>query len=297
MDILHLHYFIEVARQKSFTKASQSLHVSQPSISKVIKTLENELGVMLFERLGREIALTDVGQAVFERAKSVVSEFQDLSREIHDIVHIQRGELIVGLPPMVGSRFFPKIIGKFKSKYPLVDLKLIEVGSRQIELDVKSGMLDLGVVALPLIEKDIASVSFVHEKLRVVFPKGHILSSCSAVKFGDLKYENFILYSDDFSLNDLIYEQCRLQKFTPKVVCQSSHWDFIVEMVAERLGIALLPETICKGLDGRCISLPLYQSPIPWNLALIWKKNKYLSYAAREWLQLSKEHYFSPYSP
>lgn len=291
MDILHLNYFIEVARQKSFTKASRTLLVSQPSISKVIKTLENELGVTLFIRRGREIELTDVGKAVFKRAQIVVSEFNDLSNEIHDVVNIQYGEITVGLPPMIGANFFPKIIRKFKKRYPKVTLKLIEVGSKQIELDVKNGILDIGVVALPLSEQNVNHFSFINEVLQVVLPVRHTLAGSESLLLTDLKDEDFILYSNDFSLNDLIYEQCENHKFTPNVICQSSHWDFIAEMVAENLGIALLPETICKDLDGRFVSIPLAQTTIPWNLALIWKKDKYLSFAAREWLKLAKENF------
>ncbi|MBP2631542.1 MAG: transcriptional regulator, LysR family [Firmicutes bacterium] len=292
MDILHLTYFIEVARQKSFTKASQLLHVSQPSISKVIKTLENELDVTLFERLGREIELTDVGHAVFKRAQSVVSEFHDLSNEIHDVVNIKHGEITIGLPPMVGSRFFPSIIGEFKKTYPQVMLKLIEVGSKQVELDVKNGLLDIGVMALPLIDKDIESFTFVKEELKVVLRRDHPLATSKKLSLDKLRDEDFILYSNDFSLNDLIYKECQKNNFSPTFVCQSSQWDFIAETVNAGLGIALLPETICKELDPkRLLSIPLYNALIPWNLAIIWKKNKYQSFATREWLKLCKKNF------
>lgn len=297
MDILHLTYFIEVARQKSFTKASQLLHVSQPSISKVIKTLENELGVTLFERLGREIELTDVGHAVFKRAQSVVSEFHDLSNEIHDVVNIKHGEITIGLPPMVGSRFFPSIIGKFKKAYPQVMLKLIEVGSKQVELDVKNGLLDIGVIALPLTESDIESFTFVKEELKVVLRRDHPLANFEKLSLDKLRDEDFILYSNDFSLNGLIHKECQKNNFSPTIVCQSSQWDFIAETVDAGLGIALLPETICKELDPkRLLSIPLYNALIPWNLAIIWKKNKYQSFATREWLKLCKKNFKTQYT-
>lgn len=292
MDILHLTYFIEVARLKSFTKASQELHVSQPSISKVIKTLENELGVTLFERLGREIELTDVGHAVYNRAQSVVGEFHDLSNEIRDVVNIKHGEILIGLPPMIGSKFFPDIIGEFKKQHPQVMLKLIEVGSKQVELDVKNGLLDIGVIALPLTESNIDNFTFIREKLQVVMRSDHPLASHSFLTLKELSQEDFILYSNDFSLNDLIYQECQKNNFSPNVVCQSSQWDFIVEMVGARLGIALLPEIICKRLDQqRFTSIKLQDTIIPWNLAIIWKKNKYKSFATREWLKLCKAHF------
>jgi len=122
MDILHLTYFTEVARLKSFTKASQYLHVSQPSISKVIKTLENELGVLLLERSGRQIELTDAGQALLQRAQDVLIAMDNLSNELTDIIGLQTGRLVIGLPPMVGARFFPSLIGEFKHCYPGVEI-------------------------------------------------------------------------------------------------------------------------------------------------------------------------------
>lgn len=292
MDILHLHYFSEVAKQRSFTKAANILHVSQPSISKVVKTLENELGVTLFERLGRDVILTDVGAAVFHRAQFIVNEFNDLSKEIHDVANVRRGKITIGLPPMVGACFFPQIIHEFKRTHPQVALKLIEVGSKQIELDVKNDVLDIGVFALPLTVSGIDSVLLTHEPLQAVFPITHPLAIKKIISLKELKSEDFILYRDDFSLNDLIYEECQKNGFVPNVVCQSSQWDFIVEMVGAKLGIALLPQTICDDLDTeRFKILPLENTPIPWNLAFIWKKNKYLSFAAREWIRIAKLHF------
>lgn len=292
MDILHLHYFIEVARQKSFTKASQSLHVSQPSISKVVKTLENELGVMLLERLGREVALTDVGRAVFDRAQLIVSEFHDLSAEIHDVANVKSGKIIVGLPPMVGACFFPQIIRTFKHAYPQVTLKLFEAGSKQVELDVKNGLLDLGVVAMPLSETGVESHRIVSEPLHVVLPKEHAFAQKKIISLKELKSEDFILYSDDFSLNDLIHQECHKNNFVPNIVCQSAQWDFIVKMVGAHLGVALLPETICRDLDqARFSTVALRGAPIIWTLAIIWKNNKYLSFAAREWIRLAQQHF------
>jgi DNA-binding transcriptional LysR family regulator len=292
VDILHLTYFLEVVRHKSFTKASQTLHVSQPSISKVVKTLENELGVILLERSGREIELTDAGKAVFQRAQRVVFEFQDMTTELADVIGLRRGEITIGLPPMVGSRFFPKVIGNFRESYPLVQIKLIEVGSKQIEIGVQNGTLDLGVVALPLGEDNFETFPFMRESLQFVLYNEHPLAQHTILSLDALRHEMFILYRDDFSLHDHILTQCQQSGFTPQVACQSSQWDFIVEMVGAKLGIALLPETICKELDpARFRSIPMCNPAIPWDLAIICKHNKYLSFAAREWLRLTKAYF------
>lgn len=292
MDILHLSYFLEVARKKSFTKASQTLRVSQPSISKVIKTLENELNVTLLERTGREIELTDAGKVVFEKAQHVVLEFQDLTSELGEIFNLQRGEITIGLPPMVGARFFPKVIGLFRQTYPHIQIKLIEVGSKQIERGVEEGTLDIGVIALPASLEGLETFSFVNEALCVVLHLDHPLAEKHEITLSALKEEPFVLYKEDFSLYDHILDQCQSRGFRPAIACQSSQWDFIGEMVGAKLGIALLPETICKELDKerfRCI--PLTDPVIPWKLAIIRKKNRYLSFAAREWLKFTKNFF------
>ncbi len=199
------------------------------------------------------------------------------------------GKLTVGIPPMVGTCFFSQIIREFKKTHPQIILKLIEVGSKQVEFDVKTGMLDIGIIAFPLTESGIDSYTIIKESLQVVMQYDHPFANKKIIGLDELKSEDFILYRDDFSLNDLIYKECQKNNFIPNVVCKSSQWDFIVEMVGDRLGIALLPKTICRDLDKkRFICIPLKNAPILWNLAIVWKKNRYLSFAAREWICLSK---------
>src|SRR5574342_684376 len=112
MDIRHLEYFSEVAEQLSFTKASQMLHVSQPSISKAIKNLEGELGVPLFYRSSKQLELTDAGKAVLMNAKKVLEAFKNLTLELTDLMDLKSGEIRIGIPPIVGAAFFSKLISQ-----------------------------------------------------------------------------------------------------------------------------------------------------------------------------------------
>lgn len=91
MDIRHLTYFLEVARLKSFTKASQSLYVSQPTISKMVKNLEDELGVQLFYRNGRQVEMTDAGQTMYTQASEITQSFQNLTSELNDLMNVKKG--------------------------------------------------------------------------------------------------------------------------------------------------------------------------------------------------------------
>ncbi|GLX66441.1 cidABC operon transcriptional activator CidR [Paenibacillus glycanilyticus] len=290
MDIRHLQYFVEAARFQSFTKAAQSLYITQPTISKMIKNLEEELGVVLFERTGKRIKLTDAGSILLEQAQQMVQSFGQMNSRLSELMEMKVGHIRIGLPPMVGVTFFPRIIGKFREKYPKITMQLFEHGAKKVEADVGSGELDIGVILLPTNEEKFDSFCFLRQDLMLVVPSSHKLANRDEVPFIELKDEPFLLFHEDFTLHDRIIAECEKLGFHPDVVYKSTQWDFISEMVAANMGIALLPEAICHELDQeRLRVIPLTSPSIPWHLALIWRKDSYLSFATREWIAFARE--------
>ncbi|BAU26328.1 DNA-binding transcriptional LysR family regulator [Aneurinibacillus soli] len=290
MDIRHLQYFLKVAQLKSFTKAAQALYITQPTISKMIKSIEEELGVVLFNRLGKQVELTDAGQVMFIQAQDIVHSFQNLSFELDDLMNIKKGNIRIGLPPMIGSSFFPKVLGKFREQYPDVTIQLVEDGAKKVEADVENGGLDIGVVLSPTNEELFHSFSLVKEKLMLLVHPSHSLANREMVCLPELAQESFVFFREDFALHDRIIAECVQAGFQPHVTYESSQWDFISEMVAANLGIAFLPEPICRELDAERIRvLPLIEPIIPWHLIMIWRKDRYLSFAAREWIRFTQD--------
>jgi DNA-binding transcriptional LysR family regulator len=285
MEIRPLRYFVEVVRLRSFTRAAESLHISQPSISKMIKNLEDELGVVLLDRSARGVQLTDAGEVVYARATQVVGSLDDLSTELDDLLGLHRGAVRVGIPPMVGVSFFPGVLAEFHALYPHVALRLYEQGARRVEQAVAEGDLDLGIVLLPVDDEQFETFPFVQEHLQLVVHPGHPLAGRTEVSLRDLDRLPFVLFREDFALHGRIRRLCDRLGVELNIVCESSQWDFIGEMAAAGLGVALLPETICRRLDpDRVRTVPLTDPPIPWHLAVIWRRDRYLSFAARGWL-------------
>jgi len=292
MDIRHLTYFIEVAHHLSFTKAAQALHITQPSISKMIKLLEEELDVILFHRSAKQIELTDAGKALLYQAEQILNSFQNLTSELSDVINAKRGSITIGLPPMVGARFFSKIISDFTANYPRITLTLLEVGSQEIQVGIEQGGLDIGIVMLPVDDSIFESTSIINEPLMLIVSPEHLLANQSLIELHQLKDENFIFFKESFTLHNLIIKRCIQSGFTPNIVFKSSHWDFITEMVAIHFGIALLPKTICQDLNPELIKvIPIVDPIIYWNLGIIWKKDRYLSFAAKEWLTFATHHF------
>lgn len=290
MDLRQIEYFTEVAKQLSFTKAAATLHVSQPSISKAIQNLETELGVPLFYRSSKQLELTDAGEAVLKNAKQVLAACQNLYAEISDLSHLKKGRIRIGIPPIVGAEFFSKLISHYKEKYPYVDIALTEVGTKQIRADIDRGELDIGLVCSATSNENLETLCFLRDPLQLIVHKENPLARRTSVKIEDLREQSFIIYRKDFVLYDQIIEQCKLAGFYPTIACETTQKDLFIEMVQAKLGIALLPKKIANKIQYDSINaIDFANMPIHLELGITWKKNKYLSVAVREFIEVAKQ--------
>ncbi len=292
MDIRQLTYFLEVANQSSFSKASQNLHLSQPTLSKMVKNLEEELDVVLFDRSTRRMQLTEAGETVKFHAQMVLQSIGHLQTALQEIKQLRQGRFSLGLPPVIGSSFFPRIIAQFQQRHPQIHMRIVEEGGRRVEEHLLEGNLDLGVVVMPVDEELFEVLPLVERDLQLVVHPSHPLAAREEVQLTDLKEETFIMFQQGFSLYDRVREACIQAGFEPKVGYESTQWDFIGEMAAAGLGIGLLPDTVCRKLDPSRVKVIAATDPkIHWNLALIWRKDGYLSHAARGWVDFVRSYF------
>lgn len=291
MDIRQIEYFTEVAKHLSFTKAATTLHVSQPSISKAIQNLEAELDVPLFYRSSKKLELTDAGQAVLINAQQVLDAFKNMRSELTDLTELKKGKIRIGIPPIVGAAFFSKLVSQYKEKYPYVEILLTEVGSKKIRQGVEAGELDIGLICNLLVTNDnLEAISILKDPLMLIVHQDHPLAGRSVVEMQELEQQTFIIYQKDFTLYDRIIEECTKNGFFPTIACETSQKDLIIEMVAAKLGIALLPKKICDHMQNDALrAIPFKEESIFLELGMTWKKNKYLSYALREFIHLAHE--------
>lgn len=285
VDIRHLNYFIEVAKHKSFTKASKAMHLSQSTLSKVVKDLEEELNVELIDRSNKNIELTEAGEIVFAEGKAIIESLNDLSVNLYDLMNLKKGKIKIGIPPIIGFLFFPKIIKGFNDLYPDITLKISEDDSKKVKQEVKEGKLYLGVVILPVDEKDFDVVPLVDEELALFVHHSHPLANSQQIEMSELEHEDFILFKQKL-INDLILQECARAGFQPKIAYEISEWGFISEMISENLGISICPKPIAKKFDQELIKAVSIVNPkFPWKLGLISKKQKHPSPAVREFIQ------------
>ncbi|MFA8438458.1 LysR family transcriptional regulator [Pueribacillus sp. YX66] len=292
MDIRQLEYFMEVAKQLNFTKAASTLHISQPSLSKTIKNMEDTLGVPLFYRSAKQLELTDAGKALLTNAKTVIDAFNNLTSELTDVVNLKKGEVRIGIPPIIGAAFFSTIISQYIESYPGIQVTLTEVGSKKIKDGVDEGTLDIGLICnLPIQKGSFETIKLLKDPLMLIVHHEHQLASKPFITFKEIESEPFIQYRHDFSLHDSIMEECARHGFYPHIVCESSQKDFMIEMVEAKLGVALLPSKICANIiNENIVSIPIEDHPVNLELGMIWKKNKYLPFAVREFIEICEKH-------
>jgi len=291
MDIRHLEYFTEVAKQLNFTKAASTLHISQPSLSKTIKSMEDDLGVPLFYRSFRQLELTDAGEALLHNAKHVLGAYQNLTDELNDVLNLKKGDIRIGVPPIIGAAFCSSLISEYIDLYPTINVLLSEVGTKTIKDGIYDGTLDVGFVCNNVdYQQRYDIVKLLKDPLMLIVHESNPLHNKETITFDDIKEEPFVMYRKDFSLYDSIIDTCAKHQFYPKIVCESSQKDFMIEMVKAKLGVALLPSHICKRIKHDEIkAIPFEHPEIHLELGMIWKKNNYLPFAVREFIALATE--------
>ena len=290
MDLRALRYFVEVVRQNGFTRAAGVLHVTQPTISKMVKALEDELGGPLLQREGRAVRLTDAGKVVYERGLVLLDDARLLRQEVAEVDGIARGELTVGIMPTAGHYMAP-VIALFQKRHPGVTLQVDEQGAhaqRQALLDGKLDMT-LGLITQP--DPELETMTIARQTTRVAMAAHRVQDADKPVRWRDLKDLPFVLYASGFALHQAVLDHCEAAGFTPQIRLQSRYWDFIGDLVAQDVGIAVMFEHVIARYDpAKVASRPLIDPALGWDVVVMWRRG-YMSRAARAWLECVREVY------
>lgn len=291
MEIRHLEYFLEVSRHKSFSKAAEASHISQSTISRAIKDLEIELGRTLFYRTTKYVTLTDAGEVILEQAQQIVAAFRNINTHLENLDKLQTGKIHIGLPHITAVTSFAHLLSAFKSQYPGIHIQLYEYGPKKIEASLQDGLLDIGIFTPE--DKDLFEwIFFEQDPHSLIMHPKHRLTQSNNIDYKDLKGEQLILYNSDYKLHDIIINGCKKAGFYPEIAFETAQRELMTQMVEANIGVALLPTKICKTLDPQTITFrPFSDSQLRLELALVWKKDRYLPHTARQFLNFFKANY------
>jgi DNA-binding transcriptional LysR family regulator len=281
MELRHLRYFIVLAEELNFSRAAERLHIAQPPLSQQIRSLEDELGLQLFDRKTRPLQLTPAGQVFLEQARQVFIQVEQA------IVSAQRanlgeiGRLTVGINTSIANSLLPNILQTFRSRFPDVELVLYEQASYQQIQELYKLKIDVGFVNLHHLrnidENDdtLSFMSILQEPFVIVLPESHPLAGQTQVSLAELADELFILPSPQLpsGLYCQIVSLCQRVGFSPKVRQQATWMSTVLSLVAGGVGISLLPAN-AQNLQrtGVVFKVIQEQSPI-FQMAMVWRRN------------------------
>lgn len=289
MEFKQLRTFTEVVRQGSFTQAAVHLNASQSAVSKQVAQLEQSLRVQLLERSGPHIRLTAAGEVVLRRAEDMLRLRRELLTELDDLTRLHRGELRLGLPLLGADALFAGRFAEYRRRYPNIAVHLIEGGSKTMEELVYSGELELGGGLTPE-DPAFDHQPFCNEPLDALLPADHPLATRESLSLVELADTPFLLYQQSFTLNDRLLRACREAGFEPKEGGRSGQADFLGALVAAGQGVVLLPRVVAEDLVRPGVARVLLSQPdLRWDISFIWRRDAYLSNAAKAWLALMEE--------
>ncbi len=247
MTLYQLKVFATVAKLGSFTQAAEGLHVRQPSVSLLIKGLERELEIKLFEKLGNKIHLTVAGEKLLQHAEEILAKAERIKEEIDEIKGLKKGKISVGGSALAAASFLPVVVQAFKKKHPGVEVILKIQRSDSLEKKLLEGELDLAILGWPLRSPLLVGEPYREEEIVVIAPSNHPLAKKRSVPLELLAKEPLISSEKGTFIRDMVEKRFALKglPFSPilEVHEQFGARDAIRNAVANRLGLSFLSKS------------------------------------------------------
>lgn len=291
MDItfLSLTYFQKIAETQHLTKAAEELHISQPALSKTLTSLEKELGVPLFDRIGRNITLNQYGECFLRYTDRILRDLSDAKRELKDIKRVSKQTVTIAL--YVASSLIPAILTEFSMAHPSVRFQILQqdaIGTQSAE----ARQADLSLFSNIYPMENSHTVTLLKEDLLLAMPEHKAAAYGPTVNLADFGGEEFICLQKGKSLRTVTDVYFQMAGITPNIVLESDSPQTVREFIRAGLGMALVPSITWSGVKGERVALRPISSPhCQRYISLSWTEGRYLPYAATQMRDYLIEHF------
>ncbi len=287
MEFRQLEYFCTISELENFTRTAQVLHVSQPSVTKAIKALEAELSLTLIDRSQKHVTLTEEGRAFLIHAQRIMKELEETRQDMLRFRRESRGTIHFGIPPMVEAYLFPDLFVRFRAAFPDISLDVQEYADSQEVLErAELGELDFGIVLTEPLPPSDHSLLIMKDRMSLCLAKNHRYADRESLSFEDLAEEKFILQHARTYQYREVFARARRAGFTPEVVLSTSQLKTIKQLVADGMGISLLPDFVTRSEKNF-----LRKELVPCaelSIQLSWGSHKILSSIDRQFVEFMR---------
>lgn len=280
MQLQHLAYFVAVAQEGGFTRAADVLGVSQPTLSKQIRALENSLGAHLLVRHRGGVELTSAGQALLPHAQSILIEADNAERSVHEVAALRRGRVRMGATPSMVEGLLGPVLTRFRSEHPAIDLEVHEAGSRDLTAELSTGRIDLALLIVPLAATipDLETAVVFSERLVLASPAGADMPDRMDV--ADLAGLPLVMFREGYDLRDVTLRACAGAGFEPALAVEGGEMGSVLRFVESGLGHAVVPDIVMRARSGLRSTL-LENPPLSRSIAVAHRPLETLPLAAR----------------
>jgi DNA-binding transcriptional LysR family regulator len=285
MELRQLEYLVAVADDASFTRAAARLHVAQPGVSAQIRRLERELGQPLLERSGG-VRPTAAGEAVLPHARAAIAAVAAVRHAVDDLAGLVRGRVAMGVVTSYVEPDVPTLLGDFREAHPGVELTLTEDGTDVLVAGLRTGALDLALVALPAADVDGLQTRIVTEETLVgAVSRDHALARRSAIAVRDLRDEALISLPRGTGLRSLLDDACAAAGFAPRIAPEAGDPGVLARLAARGLGVAIVPASLAAAHAERLHAIAIDRPVLRGALALAWRAGGPASPAGRAFVR------------
>jgi DNA-binding transcriptional LysR family regulator len=288
MDLPQLEMFLAVAEEGSFTRAGERLHVSQSAVSRQVGLLERELGGRLFHRDGRRPTLTLAGELLARTASSLSRQLQDVTGQIADVHELRRGRLRLAGGMSVCMYILPRLLKRYRALHPEVDLRVTSGTSEAVLRKLRSHEVDLALLTLPILERDLDVVPVLREEMVVVTAPGHPLVARPTVEPREVGRYPLILYELGSRTREAVENFLREENVQFDVAMETENAEIIKAMVANGNGITVLSHaTVASDVRHRRLAFArLRGRKVYRETGWVYMKSDYVPRAVTEMLRL-----------
>jgi LysR family transcriptional activator of glutamate synthase operon len=293
MELRQLRYFIEVAKREHVSEAAQHIHVAQSALSRQIGNLEDELGVQLFEKDGRNVRLTPVGKLFLEHAQTALKAIDYAIQQIEEYLNPEKGVIKIGFPTSLASHFMPTVISAFKEQHSNVSFQLRQ-GSYRFLIDaVKNREINLAFLGpVPPEDNDIETHILFSENISALLPVNHPFAKQESLRLNDLRNDEFVLFPEGMILHRIVIDACRQAGFTPNISSVGEDLDAIKGLVAAGMGVTLLPESTFDETPPRfTVKVPIEIPQVKRTVGIIIPKKRELAPSEKVFYQFVKDFF------
>lgn len=292
MNTHHLHCFVTIVETGNLSKAATKLHMTQPPLSILIRKLEAELKVTLFDRVNNRLALTATGQLFYRRAKELLASMHALTKELQESNSGLRGTVAVGCSTAASLFIIPKVIEHIRDSGLNITVQVHEGATPHLVEQLRNQRLDVGICRTEYRAEDLQTMTLYSEPLLLALPARHPLLKKRQIRLQDLKDERFLMHASPVGrgISDLLIESCQLSGFSPHVVYWGIETLPMLLMVEKGLGIAFAPKSFTQlPFPNSLEFVEIRQPKLETKLSLITPKDRIQSAVTQRFLEITTQ--------